>query len=210
MTDTKMVDVRDIPGAEDFRTALEALMSAQANYIAARETVGMKDSTWALRDAREVAIIDLRNMISSLLDAYAERSEAPDIEALEMEDHEAQARRIVGARVPSGEPTPLTSLAGVETLLMRLALTTFNSTGSVEAFVRQDASYQTLLETFKAGLADSERLDWLEGESERERGFLRSHGTTDRPDSLFRRNQPITRAAIDSTMQLRRQPSGDL
>lgn len=53
--------------------------------------------------------------------------------------------------------TPLTSLAGVETLLMRLALTHFCSSGSVEAFVRATPEYRTLLATARAGL---EAIEW--------------------------------------------------
>ncbi len=42
--------------------------------------------------------------------------------------------------------------------------------------------------------ADGERLDWLEGERGREKGPLES----DYERSLYRRNMPITRQAIDA------------
>lgn len=44
--------------------------------------------------------------------------------------------------------------------------------------------------------ADAERLDLLEGEYERERQAILNHRPM--PDSLFRMNMPITRAAIDA------------
>lgn len=46
---------------------------------------------------------------------------------------------------------------------------------------------------------DRERLDWLEGEKARENGPL----NRDIGISLFRRNYPITRSAIDAAMQQR-------
>ena len=44
--------------------------------------------------------------------------------------------------------------------------------------------------------ADAQRLDWLESEYERERQAILNHRMM--PDSLFRMNLPITRAAIDA------------
>jgi len=46
-------------------------------------------------------------------------------------------------------------------------------------------------------LKDRERLDWLEGEFQREQGEAVRPGLR----SLFRLNQPITRAAIDAAMR---------
>lgn len=48
---------------------------------------------------------------------------------------------------------------------------------------------------------DGERLDYLERELELEQKYLRDCTREDRPLALFRRNVPITRAAIDATMK---------
>ena len=52
------------------------------------------------------------------------------------------------------------------------------------------------------GGEDARRLDWLEGELDREQEAIRAGGRLFRlsPKSLFRQNVPITRAAIDAAM----------
>ena len=45
---------------------------------------------------------------------------------------------------------------------------------------------------------DSARLDWLAGEMDREQELLKTQTEAMIPLSLFRRNEPITRAAIDA------------
>lgn len=50
--------------------------------------------------------------------------------------------------------------------------------------------------------ADKLRLDFLEGELEREKAIMRIGGI---PNSLFRRNMPITRAMIDDAMKEQKQ-----
>lgn len=48
---------------------------------------------------------------------------------------------------------------------------------------------------------DRERLDWLEGEMDRERQAI-AHGMPI-PRSLFRQNEPITRPLIDAALSAR-------
>ena len=47
-------------------------------------------------------------------------------------------------------------------------------------------------------ITDTDRMDWLESEMEREQAALKSGSAV--PISLFRRNLPITREAIDRAM----------
>jgi serine phosphatase RsbU (regulator of sigma subunit) len=58
--------------------------------------------------------------------------------------------------------------------------------------------------SLKAAQQDAERLNWLENEVVREQEYLsveRSQRTGPVPNSLFRRNVPITRASIDAAMK---------
>jgi len=65
-----------------------------------------------------------------------------------------------------------------------------------EAWIRQKAECVTLGEKLAEAREDSARLDWLEGEMAYEQRCI-EHGQLI-PSSLFRRNVPITRAAIDA------------
>ncbi len=56
-----------------------------------------------------------------------------------------------------------------------------------------------LLSQLAEARKDSERLDWLEGERERELEYLNRHGPY--IPALFRMNMPITREAIDAAME---------
>lgn len=61
-----------------------------------------------------------------------------------------------------------------------------------------DAELTALRERVAELERDAARLDWLEQEMEREREAIRRHRPP--PDSLFRRNMPITRASIDAAL----------
>jgi len=64
------------------------------------------------------------------------------------------------------------------------------------------AEFAELLDEAAAAIealqADAERLDYLEREKAIEEKYLRDLSRDDRPLALFRRNMPITRAAIDA------------
>jgi hypothetical protein len=68
---------------------------------------------------------------------------------------------------------------------------------SAERIKRECAERRLAAAETAALRTDAERLDWLEGELEREQD-LRLAGSLELPRSLFRRNVPITRAAIDA------------
>lgn len=60
-----------------------------------------------------------------------------------------------------------------------------------------------LLSALREARADTKRLDWLEGEMVRERAILDAPNFDLRaplPKPLFRRNVPITRAALDAAI----------
>lgn len=65
-----------------------------------------------------------------------------------------------------------------------------------ELLIQAATTIATLRAEVEGLRADAERLDLLEGEYERERQAILNHRPM--PDSLFRMNMPITRAAIDA------------
>lgn len=65
----------------------------------------------------------------------------------------------------------------------------------------QDAEKQRLVKERDDMLEDKERLDWLEKELEFEQDFIKRG--VEYPRSLYRRNVPITREAIDDARALK-------
>lgn len=74
-----------------------------------------------------------------------------------------------------------------------------NTFKSQTAYVAEVEARETQLRSSVDAMeADKARLDWLERELPREQALLRACTEAQIPVSIFRRNEPITRAAIDA------------
>lgn len=86
----------------------------------------------------------------------------------------------------------------------RIATVIADAWGTVPNDVHKLAKAYLALRALADEGRDKERLDWLENEVAREQEYLsveRSQRTGPVPNSLFRRNVPITREAIDAAMK---------